>query len=530
LCALLGGLGCSGASDAPGPEGGLPANDAGRTAGDDATSSGRTGGPVPDAAAPPDATALDASNPDADANEDGRTAADANGDSAGTFEAGPVGGFNPAPSGTAVCETAWQQPGIDSAFVNNAGMAVDAANNAYVTLTFNQPRTDGFSGGPELDLGQPAAGYVLGVAVVKIGPSCNVVWERELGTASANSNASIQPAGIAIDGANDITIAGTVIGPMVIGDVTLDAGLATYDDAGTVGLLLETFVIRFDEDGNEVFSKAFAAPNHLLVADSFAVDSTGGTTLLASGGEHADFGAGPVPSVDGGTYNDRIGAPGNPYLVRLDGAGSVLSQQIFDVTAGPYVSITSDRSGHVWAETSSYDDGGGLDYHLLRLADDGGVQWSADIPAETTGFASNAGGQVGFFGSATGSDGLAVDTIDVLQADGGPGAITSTKVGFAFDEPQMALDDEGRAVVGAVFLGTVYRVPGGWTDVGDPQGVGFMAFDPSGALTSIGVQAGNEPRLLAMGLGPDGKVALLATSTPDGGSDSSNVFFVRMAR
>jgi hypothetical protein len=505
VCLTPWSIGCGGSTDAPGL-----VTDASDVVANDASSTGRPGNDGPDA------TTGDASKAD-----DGTAAADGGeeGDEP-VLPPAPVAGFDPAPSGTELCESAWQQGGSigEGTSLSVAQMVVDSANNAYVAFNYGSPSNVNATVGVGTILGVASSGYAAGVAIAKIDPSCNVVWVRELGVTSANG--SIQPLGLAIDSASNVTIAGSSLGAIALGDATLDAG-APAGDGGNLGLDYRAFLLRLDASGHQVFSRVFVAATHQVFANAFGVDSAGTTTLLALAGDGVDFGAGPQTVAD-------AGATALPFLVRFDATGAVISQQGYGFL--PYESLQSGGDGHVWATTVANTDAG---TQLLRLGADGGVEWSTEVPAGASGFASNAAGQLALFGTSTGSDGRTVDVVFLPAADGGPGSPVSTPVSYATDlnsPPSMALDEQGRAVVGGLFYGSLYRVSGGLATAGDPRGVGFQAFDEMGALKSIGVRTGSQERFLAMGMGGDGNVAIVGSGYPDGTGEPSDIFFLRMSR
>jgi hypothetical protein len=519
--AMLSGAACGGSEDTPGLDGG-------GHAGDDATAGTKTG-----STGGPDATSKES---DADAGATAAMVTDAS-DELGpgvTFEAGPFPGLDPTPSGTKLCEIDWPIPNDGTFLLDTTQVAVDSTNGIYVAFQYNEPNVDGLRGGkPLFDAGAPDE--AVGVAVAKIDPSCNVLWMRELGSSVAGAVAGgfVDLAGMALDSASDVTLAGSLRGPATLGSATLDAGGYAYGDAGSLKAVYDAFVIRFDTNGNEVFSKVITSTNDYVSIDSMGVDSAGTTTLLAYGNPDVDFGAGPTPG-DGSTvltvpYPDGV----VPYIVQLDGAGSVVSQVNYppaDVTLGaPYRFLWSDPGGHLYATSRTSFDGGG-DLVLAHLGADAGIAYETDY-APPMNVSANASGQVAAYGGGAGGwEGISPPSMD--GGGFGPAVLTDTAFSLDSNKFQVVVDPQGRVIVGNEFYGTLTtEVDGAVNAVGEPKGAGFQAFDESGALASVSVRGSAEKESFqAIGVGPDSNIVLVGTTGPVQDDHPNAIFLLRMAR
>jgi hypothetical protein len=531
-CAALCGVGCGGSADAPGLDGGgHPGDGAAATA-------------PPDEGGAQEKAEGDA-GPDATTGEGGdaggaTAVADAGDARTPAFDAAPFG-VDPVPTGKKICEVDWPQAGGETFLFNSADVVVDAAGDALVAFKYNEAKGDGFNGGTDIDLGLASPGYALGIAIAKIDSACNVEWVRELGTSAAGANtADIELAGMAVDSALDVTLAGSVIGPMTLGNVVLDAGTVNVaeGDASSEEANLQGYLVRFDTYGNLVFSRVFSSTSHLLGVNSLAVDAAGKTTVLAFADPDADFGAGPAPGDDAGHAASGSVAAENAYLVQFDGTGDVVAQQVFDdetlASSVPYTDLFSDPGGHIYAHATRETDAGQV-LQVARLDADAGILSSFDSPQGAVQLAPNAAGQFTAYGYAYVSSGGATETIEPPAYDGGFGPPVSTAVGFSFDfeRARVALDAQGRAVVGGLFFGTSVRdANGGYGVEGEPKGVGFQAFDANGALTSIGVRtgdAGDTQAFFGMDVDPYGNIAVVGTSAPAGSYYPAYIFFAWMS-
>lgn len=148
----------------------------------------------------------------------------------------------------------------------------------------------------------------------------------------------------------------------------------------TTGGLTDIFLIKLDSDGNHVWSKSFPAPGPQYGA-SIAVDPMGDVALLASGYNTLDFGGGGL--VGAGDYDI--------FLAKFDGENGnhLWSKRYGSPSDDRGVAVTADASGNfVWSGRSdgtldfgagNVPSNGALDALLVKVDPDGGLLWAKRI-------------------------------------------------------------------------------------------------------------------------------------------------------
>ena len=178
-------------------------------------------------------------------------------------------------------------------------------------------------------------GTIAGV-VRKLDASCHDLWQKQY-TATfvpSASEASVQPAWLAVDASSNILVAGT--------------GAGTYDFGnGTIGnaILGDEWLIELDPNGNALWSKAFTPGTAVLSLS--VTPGSGQIVVLASGLSGSDFGGGPV-----------LGGPqyASMYLARYGADGSFVSATLLDPAASNSIDLSAGitaGSGALWISGES---------------------------------------------------------------------------------------------------------------------------------------------------------------------------------
>jgi len=199
------------------------------------------------------------------------------------------------PSGT-------ELPKIDPtvyAALDVRAVATDASGNSYVV------------GSTAGDFGSNLSSGAKDLYLTKLDSQGKVIWQRSLGIENEAIGAAIN-----IDGAGNVTVAGTVTGR-----IAAPAALAASTDK-------DMFVTRFSATGEQTMFAALPSAGD-ETANAVAVDASGNIYI---GGR----------SADGGT----------PVLMRLDAAGRVQEERSFS-GSGNITALAFDPSGELLALTSS---------------------------------------------------------------------------------------------------------------------------------------------------------------------------------
>lgn len=173
-------------------------------------------------------------------------------------------------------------------------VAVDGADNVLLTGYF-EGATD-FGGGPLISAG------LADVFLVKFDPSGNHLWSKRFGDESDQG-----AYGIAVDSGGNVLLTGILEGQADFG-----GGLLT--SAG----LLDVFLVKFDPDGNHLWSKSFGDAGE-QAGNALAVDSANNVLVTGYLEDQTDFGGGPLLGK---------GAK-DVFLVKLDPSGNHLWSKSF---------------------------------------------------------------------------------------------------------------------------------------------------------------------------------------------------------
>lgn len=152
-------------------------------------------------------------------------------------------------------------------------IVVDADDNIVVAGSFTSPP----------NFGQGPIDYVGGidVFVAKLSPTGEVQFARTLGGVTDDVLGDLS-----VDAMGNILVTGTFDGEADFGD-----GLHMADD-------LDQFVVKLNQDGTTLWSRAFGAAGD-QTGDGIAVDSLGNVAFVMSGDGDVDFGGGTMTTAGG---------------------------------------------------------------------------------------------------------------------------------------------------------------------------------------------------------------------------------------
>ncbi len=263
----------------------------------------------------------------------------------------------------------------------------DAAGNIYVTGSF-QDMADFDPGSGVFPLNAGAA-FTNEAFVVKLDPSGNLVWARQLGGPASSDEGK----GIALDGSGNVITAGVFNST---GDFDPGAGTFSMTPA-----FYDIYISKLDNAGNFVFALKMGGPGIEMPFD-LATDGSGNilTTGYYQNGADFDPGAGSyVLNSNGGTdiFVSKLSAGGS--FVYAAGIGSTANDKGY--------AIYSDNTGNAFVAgnfqgTADFDPGAGV-YNLSSAGGQDAFFLKLD-PAGNMQFAVNVGGPMSDRGTAISLD------------------------------------------------------------------------------------------------------------------------------
>ena len=249
----------------------------------------------------------------------------------------------------------------------------DAAGNIYITGSFQDVADfDPGTGIFPLNAGAPNTNEAF---VVKLDPSGNLVWARQLGSPSSSDEGK----GIALDNNGNVITCGAFnnTGDFDPGSGTYNMTPASYD----------IYISKLDNMGNFVFALQMGGPGIEMPFD-VAVDGSGNMLTTGYYQNGADFDPGTsnyVLNSNGGTdiFISKLNSSGN--FVYAAGIGSTANDKGY--------AISSDNSGNAFVAgnfqgTADFDPGvgvynlssaGGQDAFFLKLDPTGNMQFARQV-------------------------------------------------------------------------------------------------------------------------------------------------------
>jgi hypothetical protein len=233
-----------------------------------------------------------------------------------------------------------------------SSVAVDGWDQIVVAGNFQN--TIDFGGGPLVSAGD------LDIFVVKFSYYGDHIWSKRFGDADMQS-----VRGINVDASGNVLVTGDYRG-------TLDFGGGPLVSAGDTDI----FVVKFDRDGNHLWSKRFG-DQYLQVGQSVAADGSRNVVVAGDLTGTVDFGGGPVVCV----------APRSSFVAKFDQNGNHLWSKRFGETCYQWlqdidvswlgdVVVTGTFCGTVDYGGGMLESDGNYDIFAAKFDPDGNHVWS----------------------------------------------------------------------------------------------------------------------------------------------------------
>ncbi len=285
------------------------------------------------------------------------------------------------------------------------GVAVDNANNVYVTGSFSG--TGDFD--PNAGTFNLTSGGAEDIFVVKLDPAGNFIWARKAGGTGTDWGTCIK-----IDAAGNV-----LIGGLFQNTVDFDPGAATFN---MTAASQNGFVWKLDGSGNFVWAKQFTGISSVY---GLCIDGSNNVYTTGSYQNTADFDPGAA------TFNITSAGCGDVFVSKLDNSGNfVLAKSMGGTNCDNANSITLDGSGNIIttgsfngtmdtdpsAATFNITSFGGQDGYISKLDNSGNFVWGKVIGGTGNDDARSA--------QVDGSGNLYIIGYFALTADFDPGAST----------------------------------------------------------------------------------------------------------
>ncbi len=377
------------------------------------------------------------------------------------------------------------------------GVAFDAAGNLLLT---GSVRNDVDFGGGTVSAGSNVTSFLA-----KYAPDGTHLWSHVFTGTSTSVGTEV-----AADADGNVILAGQMAG-------TVNFGGSNLTSAGSD----DTFLVKFDADGNHVWSQRYGNVNY-GDCRAIVVDTAGSVFLSALIQGTVDFGGGSLPGLIGS----------NIVLAKYDADGNHLWSDTFGESQAADIAygLALDASGSLYAtgyfdETTDFGggpvtNGGYHDVFIVKFDNDGVHEWSAGFG--TTGAQEGRGVVVDALGRVT-IVGQFANVIDlggglILPVGGSDIFLAQYDGGGATDAPSLPAD--APATIRAAASPNPFRTA---TTIDlaleRTEAVNVTVYDARGARVATlldGVRSSGRHAVEWSGRGADGRVA-------------SGVYFVRYA-
>ena len=232
------------------------------------------------------------------------------------------------------CQWSRRLSGDADSTVDGAGIAVDASGNAVVMGTF--------AGNVDFGCGQHSTDP-LGPAklfVTKLDSAGACVWSKAFGEAMIDSDSTVEPAGVGLDDAGRVYVAGSYSGSFDPGGGPV-AAVGRHD----------VFTLALDSVGDKLWFKHFGTPPMGMQLGGYnstigmAVGPTGRIALTGGMTANLDFGGGSLGDVS--MFLAELDSSGNHVWSLGDGtSGGASGRSIAHAASGTLI-VTGNFSGQV---------------------------------------------------------------------------------------------------------------------------------------------------------------------------------------
>jgi hypothetical protein len=258
---------------------------------------------------------------------------------------------------TAAGDYVWQKRFGDIDEQEAMGVAVDGANNVYVT---------GFFAGTVSFDGTPASTHtskgVTDIFVVKYDAQGSYVWSKAFGDPAAQAGLSV-----AVDALGNVFLTGRIAGTVSFGGAALAA-------AGTTN----GFIVKLDPLGTHVFSKIIGTTGN-NAGHGVATDADGNVVVAGFFDATINFGSGPLSAAGGvDVFAAKLGPMGDPLWVKIFGDGP--NQRAFgvDMSSSGDVVVLGEYAGELDFGGGEVLTSAGLDDIFVAMLDgaSGSTVWA----------------------------------------------------------------------------------------------------------------------------------------------------------
>lgn len=247
---------------------------------------------------------------------------------------------------------AWSKRFGDASNQSVAGVALDPAG--YVVATGSFFGAIDLGGGPLSSAGQQD------IYLAKFDSSGNHVWSRRFGDAVAQFARSV-----VIDGSGNVIVTGYFNGSVNFG------GTSLVSAGGS-----DIFVVKFDTNGGFVWSKRFGDAN-TQTGNDVALDSAGNLIATGAVSGSVDFGGGALASAgQSDIYLVKFDANGNHVWSKRFGDANVQAGSGLAVDGSDNVFTTGSFNGTLDFGASPMTSAGGSDIFVAKFDSAGGFVWS----------------------------------------------------------------------------------------------------------------------------------------------------------
>jgi len=342
----------------------------------------------------------------------------------------------------------WSQRFGDAWIQDAWSAAVDASGNVIVVGDFGG--TVDFGGGPLTSLGD------WDMFVVKFGPTGNHLWSKRFGDASVHEYQEGYRA--AVDETGNVIVTGGFEG-------AVDFGGGPLTSAGSVDI----FVVKFDPDGNHVWSKRFGDAS-LQFGYGVAAGGSGDVIVVGDFVGTVAFGGDPLTSAGiWDIYVAKFDASGDHLWSKRFGDADGQAANAVAVDGSGNVIVTGDFNGTVDFGGGALTSSGDTDIFVVKFDPDGNHVWSKRFgdALYQVGYrvAVDASGNVIVTGDFQGTvnfgggplTGVGEMDIYVVKLDANGNHLWSKRFGDANDQwaESVAVDGSGSVIVAGYFHGTV---------------------------------------------------------------------------
>ncbi len=258
----------------------------------------------------------------------------------------------------------WSKRFGDATVQTGTSVAMDGAGNVIVTGELSG--TADFGGGPLTSAGG------VDVFVAKFDASGNHLWSKRYGAASDQLCNSVD-----VDGSGNIFITGELNG-------TTDFGGGPLTSAGNTDI----FLVKIDANGNHVWSKSFGATQS-QICYAVSTDGPGNAVIVGELRGTTDFGGGVLTSAGAADiFVVKFDTNGNHlWSKRFGAAGNQSGFSVVGYGSGG-VAITGQFSGTTDFGGGPLTSAGGQDAFLVKLDAGGNHLWSQRFgdPQTETGY------------------------------------------------------------------------------------------------------------------------------------------------